>query len=695
MERNGEPRNRLAGETSPYLLQHADNPVDWYPWGEEALAAAGKTGKPVLLSIGYSACHWCHVMAHESFEEETTAALMNRLFVNVKVDREERPDIDRVYQTAHQLLTQRPGGWPLTMFLEPDEQRPFFGGTYFPREARYGMPSFKDVLSRVATYYEEHRDDIRIQGQQLQEVFGRLLDAQRGDDTALSAAPLDAVRQRMVQEFDHEYGGFGGAPKFPQTSSLERLLRHWRDSAHDPSPDLEALYMVTFTLTRMAEGGLYDHLGGGFYRYCVDREWHVPHFEKMLYDNGSLLALYAQAFLATGESLFARVADGSADWLLADMRSPDGTYYASRDADSEGEEGRFYVWTRDEVRELLPNDQYEPFARRFGLNTEPNFEGKWHLMVRESLADMATALGRSGNELCEVIERARQALFVARARRVAPARDEKQLASWNALVIRGLAIAGTSLARPDLVAAAVEAADFLHQRMMHNGRLLASYKDGAANFQAYLDDHAFLLDALLHVLQVEWHLRHLEFARRLGDIMVDHFYDSDQGGFFFTADDHESLIYRPKPLADESMPSGNGIAALALQRLGFLLGESRYLEAAEKTLRYAGEAMTQHPQAHVTLLTALEEYLKNPEIVIIRGEPAGIAEWREAALKIFAPRRLLFAIPADCGALPGALAERSAREGSTIAYRCLGNQCSLPLESFDALVAELAESGTN
>jgi len=692
MERNRKHRNRLAGETSPYLLQHADNPVDWYPWGEEALETARKNGKPVLLSIGYSACHWCHVMAHESFEDETTAALMNRLFVNIKVDREERPDIDKIYQTAQQLLTQRPGGWPLTMFIDPDEQRPFFGGTYFPNEARYGMPSFKDLISRVATYYQEHRDEIHSQGRQLDDIFARLSQAASGDGE-LSAAPLDAARQQMAREFDREYGGFGDAPKFPQTTGLERLLRHWRDRAHDSSADLESLYIVTLTLTRMAEGGLYDHLGGGFYRYCVDRRWHIPHFEKMLYDNGPLLALYSQAFIATGEPLFGKVANESADWLLADMRSPDDTFYASRDADSEGEEGRFYAWTREEVRELLSAEQYEPFARRFGLTGEPNFEGKWHLLVRESLADTVAALNRPEEELCEDIERARELLLAARTARVAPERDEKQLTSWNALTIRALAIAGTCLARPDLVAAAVEATHFLRDRMMRDDRLLASYKDGAARFQAYLDDHAFLLDAMLHLMQVDWDTRHLEFARRLADTLIDHFYDREAGGFFFTADDHETLMHRPKALADESMPSGNGIAALALQRLGFLLGEKRYLEAAENTLRYATEAMTQHPQAHMSLLTALEEYLNHPEIVIIRGDSAEIAEWRDAALKIYAPRRLLFAIPADCEDLPGALAERRARRGATVAYRCVGSQCSLPLESFDALAADLAETG--
>jgi hypothetical protein len=341
MKDKAEHKNRLAKETSPYLLQHADNPVDWYPWGKEALSAARESGRPVLLSIGYSACHWCHVMAHESFEDAQTAALMNRLFINIKVDREERPDLDRIYQTAHQLLTQRPGGWPLTMFIDPEGQRPFFGGTYFPNEARYGMPSFSDLITRVAGYYAEHRDEVQSQGRQLEDIFAQLSRVTPDDEADLSRAPLDAARQQMAQSFDRESGGFGGAPKFPQTSGLDRLLRHWRASAHGQDPDVEALYMTTLTLTRMAEGGIYDHLGGGFCRYSVDGHWQIPHFEKMLYDNGPLLALYSQAYLATGEPLFAKVAGETADWLLSDMRSAEGAFYASRDADSEGEEGRY------------------------------------------------------------------------------------------------------------------------------------------------------------------------------------------------------------------------------------------------------------------------------------------------------------------------------------------------------------------
>ena len=638
--------NRLAKETSPYLLQHADNPVDWYPWGDAAFALAAEAGKPVLLSIGYSACHWCHVMEHESFEDEATARVMNELFVNIKVDREERPDIDKIYQTAHQLLTQRPGGWPLTMFLDGETRRPFFGGTYFPNEPRHGMPAFTSLLEKVAAHYAEHREVVREQGERMLDVFARLEPAPAEAGTRLGREPLAAVRETLANSFDREYGGFGGAPKFPHPTTIERLLRHWRSTAADSEPDVEALFMAALTLARMAEGGLFDHLGGGFYRYSVDQYWQIPHFEKM----------------------------------LDDMRDPNGGFYATRDADSEGHEGLYYLWDPEEVRGLI-GDDYEVFARRYGLDQDANFEGRWHLTVRAQVDEDEE----------DRIERARKILLAHRAQRVPPARDEKQLTAWNALAIRGLAIAGRALDRPDLVDAAAAAVDFIRSALLRDGRLLASYKDGQAKFAAYLDDHAFLLDALLELLQSRWDSDHLAFARQLADLLLEHFEDGENGGFFFTANDHETLIHRPKPLADEAVPSGNGIAALALQRLGYLLGETRYLDAAESTLRAAWRALDEYPHGHVSLLAALEEYLEHPEIIIIRGEPGEIARWRDSAAKVYAPRRLVFAIPAGEAALPGALDERAAIDGETVAYRCVGTHCELPVTSWEALAAQMAE----
>jgi uncharacterized protein YyaL (SSP411 family) len=674
--------NRLSTEASPYLQQHADNPVDWYPWGDEAFEQARESGKPVLLSVGYSACHWCHVMAHESFEDNSIADTMNRLFVNIKVDREERPDVDKIYQTAHQLLTQRGGGWPLTMFLDGENQRPFFGGTYFPNEARHGMPAFADLLEKVAAYYSGQRDEIRSQSDQLISTLKKLDPAPRDKNAELNGAPLQRARDIFSQSFDRDFGGFGSAPKFPHATTIERMLRHWCKSANDVEPDLDALLMATLTMTRMAEGGLFDHVGGGFCRYSVDRYWQIPHFEKMLYDNGPLLAIYAQAGLTTGDSLFVDTANATADWMLADMRADNGGFYSTRDADSEGHEGLYYLWTPEQVGKLL-GDDYDVFARRFGLDQNANFEGQWHLTVRQAVAD---------DDARDSIARSKKTLLAERMSRVAPARDEKQLASWNALAIRGLAIAGRSLDRPDLTTAASDAVEFIRENMFKDGRLLATYKDGKARFPAYLDDYAFLLDALLELMQSNWKTAHLEFAVQIADLMLEHFEDKKEGAFYFTANDHEALIHRSKSLADEAVPSGNGIAAFGLQRLGFLLGDTRYLDAAERTLRNAWQAMEEYPHGHVSLLTALEEYLDHPEIIVIRGETDDIERWRDSAAKLYAPRRMVFAIGSDQTDLPGALAERKSIDGDTVAYKCVGTHCELPVTSWEALAAELSQA---
>jgi uncharacterized protein YyaL (SSP411 family) len=674
--------NRLSGESSPYLQQHADNPVDWYPWGDEAFEEARKSGKPVLLSVGYSACHWCHVMAHESFEDEAIAEVMNRLFVNVKVDREERPDVDKIYQTAHQLLTQRGGGWPLTMFLDGENQRPFFGGTYFPNDARHGMPAFPDLLEKVATYFKEQKDEVRSQGDQLLGVFKKLESDTSDQLVALEAAPLQRARDTFAQSFDRDFGGFGSAPKFPHPTTIDRLLRHWRASANDVEPDLDALLMATLSLARMADGGLFDHVGGGFCRYSVDRYWQIPHFEKMLYDNGPMLALYAEAALATGETAFADTANETANWMLADMQAENGGFFSTRDADSEGEEGLYYLWTPEQVEKLL-GDDFAVFASRFGLDKEANFEGQWHLTVREPVAD---------DDARDAIERSRKILLEERMTRIAPDRDEKQLTAWNALAIRGLAIAGRSLDRPELTTAAMEAVDFIFENLLENGRLLASYKDGKARFPAYLDDHAFLLDALLELLQSNWNTGHLKFAVQLADLIIEHFEDEVRGAFFFTANDHEALMHRPKSLADEAVPSGNGVAAYGLQRLGFLLGETRYLDAAERTIRGAWQAIEEYPHGHVTLLTALEEFLNHPEVIVIRGEAGEIARWRDSAARLYAPRRMVFAIDANEPDLPGALADRQSIDGETVAYKCVGTHCELPVTSWEALASQLSET---
>ena len=684
-QRAAHPRNRLADEVSPYLLQHAAQPVDWYPWGEAALQRARAEDKPILLSIGYSACHWCHVMAHESFDDPLIAALMNELFVNIKVDREERPDLDRIYQLAHQLLIQRNGGWPLTMFLSPHDQRPFFGGTYFPKQARQGMPGFDTLLQRVAEFYRTRGADIAQQGDALTQALQDMLPA-AGAAVELSAQPLAAARELLAQEFDADYGGFGKAPKFPHPTNLELLLRLWRASAASQAPDLHSLYMVGLTLTRMAEGGMYDQLGGGFARYSVDRYWHVPHFEKMLYDNAQLLGVYAQAALATGEALFARIAAETADWLLREMCAPEGGFYASLDADSEGHEGKFYVWDRQQMRALLPPDQYASLALRFGLDTEPNFEGQWHLRVHASLEDMAAALERPVTTLEQELQAARATLLAARAQRVAPGRDTKRLTAWNALTIAALAQAARCLRRPDLTAAAQRTVDFLHAQLWRDGRLLAAHAEGRSYLAAYLDDHAFLLHALLELLQTRWRSSDLQLAIALAELLLERFADVQHGGFFFTADDHEPLMHRSKSFADEALPAGAALATLGLQRLGSLLGETRYLQAAARTLQAAMPLLERYPHVHASMLMALDESLTPPQQVIIRGVATEVEQWRDTLSRVYAPRRQVFAIHCDATDLPPALTAK-AWPGHTVAYLCQGTTCSAPVATLAGLLA--------
>jgi uncharacterized protein len=687
------PANRLSQETSPYLRQHAHNPVDWYPWGAAALERARAEHKPILLSVGYSACHWCHVMAHESFEDTQTAQVMNDLFINIKVDREERPDIDRIYQVAQQMLTQRPGGWPLTMFLTHDDQRPFFGGTYFPREARFGLPSFRDLLLRVAEYYRDHESELRKQNAALIAALDDLNPPAGAPDTQLTDAPLKAARAMLAKTFDPHNGGFGGAPKFPHPKTLERLLRDWHASSHLLEPDLHALYMATLTLRRMGDGGLNDQLGGGFARYSVDEYWMIPHFEKMLYDNGALLAVYADAAVATGDAFYARVAADTAAWAIRETQAPEGGYYSSYDADSEGHEGKFYVWDQDAVRQALTAAEYGAFAPHFGLDRAPNFEGRWHLHVFESSDDVAKRLAKTPDEIAALLESARRKLLALRNLRTWPGRDDKILTSWNALMIRGMAIAARALDRPDLADSATRALDFIRGTLWREGRLLATYKDGRAHLNAYLDDYVYLADAVLELQQVRFRSDELAFARELLDVVLEHFTDP-AGGFFFTSDDHETLIHRSKSFSDDATPAGNGIAAFALQRLGHLLGDPRYLAAAEKTLRAAALVLEKYPQAHMSLLIALEELLNPPETIILRGEAAAIETWRRDLARLYAPRRVVLAVPTGTSHLPPALGDKTAR-GEAVAYVCKGSVCSAPLESFSSLAAHLRQAASH
>jgi len=689
MNNEGEYTNQLANETSPYLLQHARNPVDWYPWGAEALDKARRENKPILLSVGYSACHWCHVMAHESFEDPDTAALMNRLFVNIKVDREERPDIDKIYQTAHSLLTQRPGGWPLTVFLTPDDRIPFFAGTYFPDEPRHNMPAFRELLQRVHDFLSHNETDIREQNTRLIKALATINDSEQAD--TLTPLPLDTARQQLERSFDEREGGFGEAPKFPHPTNIERLLRHWagtRTTAGEP--DKRALHMAVFTLEKMAHGGMFDQLAGGFCRYSVDAHWMIPHFEKMLYDNGALLALYAEAHAATGNPLFKRICQQTADWVMRDMQSPEGGYYSSLDADSEGEEGKYYVWTPAEVQEVVREDDYAIFVRRFGLDRAPNFEGKWNLHVYRTTAELAREFSLDATEVEQAIHRTSMKLLAVREQRIPPGRDDKILTAWNGLMIRGMAVAARHLDEPAWAESAERALDFIRSTLWKDGRLLATYKDGHAHLNAYLDDYVYLIDGILELLQVRWRDSDLDFAIELAEVVLKHFQD-ETGGFFFTSDDHEMLIQRPKPGHDDATPSGNGIAAKVFGRLGHLLGETRYLETAETTLKSIWSGIESMPHGHASLLVALEETLFPYQTIIIRGTEPAITNWQAQSAQPYAPRRFTLTIPAAVNQLPGQLNAR-APQGDAVAYLCKGNTCSAPVTDFETFNTSLTES---
>ena len=692
--------NHLATETSPYLLQHVDNPVDWRPWGEAALSLARREDKPILLSIGYSACHWCHVMAHESFEDTEVAAVMNALFVNIKVDREERPDLDQIYQSVHNMLTGRAGGWPLTLFLTPDGT-PYHAGTYFPKAARYGLPGFPDICIRLAEVYHQQRDAVERQNASVRAALAQSIPA-TATVPLLEATPIGQLQAALIESFDPHYGGFGAAPKFPHPTGLAFLLRR-------AAFDTESRNAALTTLTRMAKGGIYDQLGGGFARYSVDARWEIPHFEKMLYDNGPLLSLYADAWLIERAPLFSRVAEETATWVMREMQSPEGGYYSSLDADSEGEEGKFTVWDRDEVRTLLNDDEWNVAARHWGLDKPPNFEGRhWNLKV-------AAPIDHAGRAL---LSNARTKLFNVRAQRIHPGRDDKILTSWNALMIQGMARAARVFGRTEWLASARRALEFIRATLVVVGgppsarsvnraeggppttngspcgtsvRLLATYKDGKAHLNAYLDDYAFLLAALLELMQTEFQVADLDFATQLADVLLAQFEDRECGGFFFTSHDHEALIQRPKPGVDNATPSGNGVAATALQRLGHLLGEVRYLDAARRTLECYSPQFSAQASGFATMIEALEEALTPPETIILRGPAADLGVWQKALSSQLYPHVLTLALPNELTGLPAALAKP--KSDAVNAWVCQGVNCLPPIASLEALVAKVSKQG--
>ncbi|HUX91713.1 MAG TPA: thioredoxin domain-containing protein [Gallionellaceae bacterium] len=669
--------NRLAQETSPYLQQHADNPVDWYAWNDDTLRIAREQDKPILLSIGYSACHWCHVMAHESFEDAAVAAVMNQHFINIKVDREERPDLDQIYQAAHYMLTQRNGGWPLTMFLSPDGT-PFFGGTYFPKEPRYQLPGFPGLLQRVAQFYAENRAELREQGKRLVAAFADNL-PQSSADAQLHAAPLSSAVQQLKGNFDPATGGFGGAPKFLHPAELDFLLRRSR-----ATNDKEAQHVVLFTLQQMALGGLYDQLGGGFCRYSVDERWDIPHFEKMLYDNGSLLSLYCDAWQVSGEPLFARIVEQTAAWVMREMQSPEGGYYSSLDADSEHEEGKFYVWQRDAVRNLLSADEYAVTAPYYGLERAPNFENHaWHLRVSKPLGKIAENLAITADEAVERLTSAQQKLLAARGQRIRPGRDKKILGAWNGLMIGGMARAARVFERAEWLHSAQRAMNFVQETLWNNDKLLATYKDGKAHLNAYLDDHAYLLNASLELLQATYRNTDFVFSTKLADALLARFEDPDNGGFFFTSHDHEILIQRSKVAQDNALPSGNGIAAQSLQRFALLTGETKYSAAAERCLKLYLPALEQAGSYHSSLCTALAECLQPASLLMLCGPKNAVASWQDALRTRYLPDVMVFAVTENLADLPEALGKPVTDR--TTAWLCQGTQCLPPITSLDEL----------
>jgi uncharacterized protein YyaL (SSP411 family) len=654
--------NRLAQETSPYLLQHQDNPVDWYPWGPEALERAREEDKPILLSVGYSACHWCHVMERESFEDPETAAYMNEHFVPIKVDREERPDVDAIYMEAVQAMTGH-GGWPMTVFLDP-EGVPFYGGTYFPPDTSRGMPSFQMVMEAVVHAFETQREEIRERAPGTRARLGALGEVEPHDLPGTDA--LEEAMERLLSVADRRNGGFGGAPKFPPASSLELLLARGETE------------VVELTLDKMLAGGIYDQLGGGFARYSVDAVWLVPHFEKMLYDNALLARIYLHGWQQLGHERYRRATEETLDWMLREMRGPEGGFYSALDADSEGEEGKFYVWTPDQIRAVL-GERAEVATEYYGVSEEGNFEG----------ASVLHLAGGTGAEEPEGLDEMRGALFEARAQRVRPGLDDKRLTSWNALAIAALADAGAVLGREDYLDAARTCAAFLLDQLRDGaGNLLRTFKDGRAHLNAYLEDHAFLLEALLNLYEASFEARWFTEAQALADVTIERFGDPERGGFYSTSSDHEELIARRKEVGDHPIPSGNSSAAMGMLRLAALTGERRYAEAGAGVFALFGKPAVEHPDAFAHLLRALDFHLSPTREVALLGNELG----ELAAIVRERPRpHLVLAGGSEGAEEPPLLTGRTTVEGKPAAYVCENFACQLPVTEPEELRRQLED----
>jgi uncharacterized protein YyaL (SSP411 family) len=675
--------NRLARETSPYLLQHANNPVDWYPWGSEALERAKREKKPILLSIGYAACHWCHVMEHESFEDEATAALMNDRFVNIKVDREERPDIDSIYMQAVQSMTGH-GGWPMTMFLTPDAV-PFFAGTYFPKDDRHGMPSFTRVLTAVSDAYQSRPADVARTATSVLEMYAAATGETRSAGP-LSAELLDRAYRAMAERYDAVNGGFEGAPKFPQTMSLDFLLRYWARSG-----TAHALEMVSHSFLRMARGGIYDQVGGGFARYTVDARWIVPHFEKMLYDNALLVRLGAHLWQATKDDEVRRVTEETIEWVAREMTSPEGGFYSSFDADSEGHEGKFYLWTPDEIDAVLGADA--PIAIAYwGVAPGGNFEGKTILTVPIDPTSVAERLGLSLEDLHGVIARARQRLYDARAKRVWPGLDDKVLASWNALMLRGIAEAARAFGDPRYREIALRNARFLFENMVRDGRVFRSYKAGTAKLAGYLEDHAALGLAAIAMYELTFDPQWRDWAHTLSETMVAWFWDDTTGAFYDTASDHEELITRPREVTDNAVPSGTSLAAELLARVAELGHDVDARRRSTYVIETLAPIVARYPNGFGHLLGVTDMIVNGATEVAIVGEPtsADFTALERVVAERYLPSLVLAGGAPSDGERIALLEGRTVREGSrATAYVCRNYACEEPVTNSDRLADQL------
>ena len=684
--------NRLVKETSPYLRQHAFNPVDWYPWCEEAFARARAENKPILLSIGYSACHWCHVMERESFEDEETARLMNELFVNIKVDREERPDIDHVYMSAVQLLTGR-GGWPLTVFLRPDGT-PFYGGTYFPPTDRHGLPAFRRVLLAVAQAYRERPEEIAKTATQILEALEKIESAPAGAPAQLEPSLVQTAADKLARLYDPEHGGLRGAPKFPNASIFELFLVHGATTRN-----AEFLGMVHHTLQQMARGGMYDQLGGGFHRYSVDERWLVPHFEKMLYDNALLVPLYLRASQCTTERSFQQVARETLAYLLREMQSPEGGFYSSQDADSEGEEGRFFVWKREEILAVLGPELGELACRYFGVTEVGNFEGRRNVLHQSlTLEQLARLTGVPLQQVAEQIAEARRLLFAAREQRAKPARDDKVLAAWNGMAISAFACAAEVLGERQYEEVARRVSEFLFSHMWRQGRLVSVYAAGQAKGLGHLEDYAFVATGLLDLFELTQEIGFLHRATELADILLEHFWDKNAAGFFFTSDEHEALVHRAKPFFDGAIPSGNSVACRALLRLYHFTGEPGYQRHAVAMLEAYSAAMRDQPSGFANLLCAAAWFIAEPtEIVIWGRDPAAEAFVRAVRQRYVPHRVVLVCRPGDGKEALPLVQGKERTSGGSCAFLCQRMTCSPPLfsvEEFQSALAQLAPAAT-